>query len=61
MTAMVMAYTDWAEYMDNVRSMIHLSSFFFFPIGSGSLAAMAVFEDRYKPDMEVSAPHKWKP
>lgn len=22
-------------------------------LGSGSLAAMAVFEDRYKPDMEV--------
>lgn len=27
-------------------------------LGSGSLAAMAVFEDRYKPDMEVrSFPH----
>lgn len=24
------------------------------PTGSGSLAAMAVFEDRYKPDMEVT-------
>lgn len=28
----------------------------FFPTGSGSLAAMAVFEDRYKPDMEVILP-----
>ena len=25
----------------------------FFPIGSGSLAAMAVFEDKFRPDMEV--------
>lgn len=30
--------------------------FFFSPTGSGSLAAMAVFEDRYKPDMEVILP-----
>lgn len=29
---------------------------FFSPTGSGSLAAMAVFEDRYKPDMEVILP-----
>lgn len=29
---------------------------FFSTKGSGSLAAMAVFEDRYKPDMEVSTP-----
>lgn len=36
----------------------HLSNvhFFFSPTGSGSLAAMAVFEDRYKPDMEVILP-----
>lgn len=35
----------------------HLSNVLFFPpTGSGSLAAMAVFEDRYKPDMEVILP-----
>lgn len=33
----------------SITLMIHV----FFPPGSGSLAAMAVFEDRYKPDMEV--------
>lgn len=27
--------------------------FFFFLTGSGSLAAMAVFEDKFRPDMEV--------
>ncbi len=35
-----------------------LSSFF---KGSGSLAAMAVFEDRYKPDMEVSNSWQYNP
>lgn len=29
------------------------------PTGSGSLAAMAVFEDRYKPDMEVTHRSKY--
>lgn len=27
------------------------------PLGSGSLAAMAVFEDRYRPDLEVGLSH----
>ncbi|KAG7235522.1 hypothetical protein INR49_002568, partial [Caranx melampygus] len=38
----------WAENMNKIRSLIKICS----PKGSGSLAAMAVFEDRYKPDME---------
>lgn len=28
-------------------------------LGSGSLAAMAVFEDRYRPDMEVGLFSHW--
>lgn len=36
--------------VDHFRVLIQLV----FSTGSGSLAAMAVFEDRYKPDMEVS-------
>ena len=32
-----------------------MENLFFSTIGSGSLAAMAVFEDGFKPNMEVKA------